>query len=49
VKENKEEDASSCWIISRKRKDSRNWKRSTRSPSVENSLWKRLWTCRKTE
>ena len=24
-------------------------RRSTRSFSVENSLWKRLWTCRKTE
>ena len=21
----------------------------TRSPSMENSLWKRLWTCRKTD
>jgi len=37
-------DISSYWMTLRKREDPR----STRSCSVENSLWKRLWTCYKT-
>jgi hypothetical protein len=32
----------------REQVDAENWKRNTRSPSVEHSLWKRQWSCRKT-
>jgi hypothetical protein len=31
----------------RTKEDTGNWMRNTRSHSVENSLWKSLWTCRK--
>jgi hypothetical protein len=33
----------------RKGEDSLIWRRSSRSHYVERSLWKRLWTCRKTD
>jgi hypothetical protein len=45
-REDEEEDVCSYWLTLRKREDTRG---SSRSHCLENSLWKRLWTCRKTE
>jgi hypothetical protein len=47
--EDEEEDIGSyCyWMTLRKREDTWNWKKNTRLHSVENSLWKSLWTCHK--
>jgi hypothetical protein len=45
----KEEDVSSYWKILKKIDDLEFERGSTRSYSVEKSLWKRLWTCRKTD
>jgi len=42
-------DLSSYWMTLRKRQDIVNWRGSTRSHSVENSFWKKLWTCSKTD
>jgi hypothetical protein len=44
-----EEDVSSHWMNYRKEKVLEIERGSTRSPSVENSFWKRLWTFRKTD
>jgi hypothetical protein len=40
-REDEEEDVSSYWIMEIERG-------SSRSHSLENSIWKKLWTCRKT-
>jgi hypothetical protein len=45
-KENGEEDVSSYWITLRKQQEIEGGR--TRSHSVENSFWKRVWTCPKT-
>jgi hypothetical protein len=42
-----EEDVNSCWMTLRKRELLE--RGSPRSHCVENSLWKRLWTCRKAD
>jgi len=49
--EDDEEDVSSYWMTLQKRGDTRNRKMEALdlSHSVDNSLWKRLWTCRKTD
>ena len=46
-RDDKEEDVSTYWMTLRKRKNTRNWKGNTRSRSVEESIWKSPWTCRK--
>jgi hypothetical protein len=46
--EGKEEEVSSYWMILRKREGEIEI-RSTRLHCVENLLWNRLWTCRKTD
>jgi len=47
-REDEEEDFSGYRMVLRKGEDTKNWIRNTRSYSVENSFWKRLWTCRNT-
>jgi hypothetical protein len=44
-----EEDLSSYGIASRKEKTLESVGGNTRSHSVENSVWRSLWTCRKTD
>jgi hypothetical protein len=46
-RDDKEEGVSSYWMVIWKRQDNR--RVSTRYHVLKNSLWKRLWTCRKTE
>jgi hypothetical protein len=46
---NEEEGVSSYWMTLRKKKILEIERGSTRSHPVENSLWKRLRTCRKTD
>ena len=46
-RDDKEEDVSTYWMTLRKRKNTRNWRGNTRSRSVEESIWKSPWTCRK--
>jgi hypothetical protein len=48
-RENEEEDMSSYYIILGKDKILEILGGSTRSHSVENPLWKRLWTCLRTD
>jgi hypothetical protein len=47
--EEKEEDVSSFWMTLGKETILECERGSTRSPSLENSLCKGLWTCRKTD
>jgi len=47
VMENGEEDVSSYWITLWKQQEIEGGR--TRSHSVENSFWKRVWTCPKTD
>jgi hypothetical protein len=49
VREDEEEDVSSYWMTLRKENILEIERGSTRSHPVENSLWKRLRTCRKTD
>jgi hypothetical protein len=44
-----EGDISSCWMTWRKQEDTGIEGGSSGSHSLENSVWKRLWTCRKTD
>jgi len=48
VTEREKEDVSSYWMTWRKRRDTEVERGCTRSPSLDNSIWKRLWSCRKT-
>jgi hypothetical protein len=43
-----EEDVSSYWMTLKNKKILETERGITRSHYVEKSLWKRLWTCRKT-
>ena len=45
----KEEEWSNYWMTLRKRQDTGTWNWSTRTHSIDNSLWKRLCACRKTD
>jgi len=36
-------------MIFKKREGTRNWKKSCRTHSLKNTLWKRLWTCHNKE
>jgi len=47
VAERREREASSFWMTLREWEDTGNWRGNIWSHSVENSLWKRLWTCSK--
>jgi hypothetical protein len=47
VTENEEEEVSSYWIALRKQQEIEGGR--TRSHSVENSFWKRVWTCPRTD
>jgi len=47
-REDEDEDVSSCWMTLKKERILVIERGSPRSSSVENSLWKRLWTFRKT-
>ena len=47
--EDEEEDVSRKWVTLRKREDAVNLKRSNLSHCVDNTFWRRLWTCRKTD
>jgi len=44
-----EEEVGNYWMTLRKGQDTGTWNRSTRTHSMDNSLWKRLWACRKTD
>jgi len=46
-REEEEEDVNSCWMTLREEEILKSERRSTRSHSLENPHWKRLWTCRK--
>jgi len=44
-RKDEEGNASSYWVTLWTREDTGIWRQSTRSHSMENWLWKRLWTC----
>jgi len=49
-KKEEKDDVNRYWITVRKMENTGNWKsRITWSHSAEKSLWKRLWTCRKSD
>jgi hypothetical protein len=47
LREDEEEDVSRYWMTTGKERILEIQTGSTKSHSVENSVWKRLWTCRK--
>jgi hypothetical protein len=49
VTEDEEEDVSSYWMALRKKRRYWKLKEETLARTLENSLWKRLWTCYKTD
>ena len=48
-RENEEEEDISSYYRNLREKILETEKENTRFPCVENSVWKRLWTCRKTD